>query len=80
MSVLVSSVDESSEEEESREETKEEQELGVFKLWMEVGGLLTLGEEVQKLLQEVYPPFFYLAWFSLSVHSITAVFWAWSLW
>ena len=37
MFVFISPVDESSEEEEPREETKEEQELEVVKLWMEVG-------------------------------------------
>ena len=71
---LVSLADESDEGEESREETKEEQELGVVRLWMEVGCLLMLvEEEVQKLLHEVYT-FFYLAWFSLSIHSVTALF------
>ena len=54
---FVSPVDESSEE--IRGETREEQELGVVRSWMEVGGLLVLVEkEVQKLLQEVNPLFY----------------------
>ena len=72
--MFVLPVDESSEEEEPREETKEEQELGMVKSWMEVGGFPMLVEEAQKLLWEVYPLFFYLAWFSLSIHSATALF------
>ena len=71
---LVSLADESEEGAESMEEMKEEQELGVVKSWMEVGGLpMLVEEEVQKLLLEVYP-FFYLAWFSLSINSVTALF------
>ena len=38
ISVFVSPVDESSKEGEVRGETKEEQELGLVKSWMEVGG------------------------------------------
>ena len=60
---LVSLADESDEGEESRGETKEEQELGVVKSWMEVGGLPALAkEEAQGLLCEVY--LFHLVWFS----------------
>ena len=74
MSVFVSPADESSkEEEEAREVIKEECELGVVKSWMEMGGIPVLAEEeMQGLLCEVYP--FYLVWFSLSTHSINALF------
>ena len=56
MSVFISTADESSEEKDARDVTKEEHELGMVKLWMEMGGLLVLAEEEAKeLLCEVYP-------------------------
>ena len=73
MSVFILPADESNEEEEAKEVMKEEHELGVVKSWMEIGGILALAEEEAKgLLHELY--LFYLVWFSLSTHSITAFF------
>ena len=69
---LASLVDESDKGVESREEMKEAQELGVVKSWMWVGGLLTLVEEVQILLWEVYP-FFLSTWFGSVCQSILSL-------
>ena len=71
MSMFIWPTDESSKDK-AKEVIKEECELGVFKSWMEMGGVPALAEEdVEGLLCEVYP--FYLVWFSLSTHSITAL-------
>ena len=64
-------------EEEAKVGTKEEEELGILQIWMEMGGLLTLDEvEEQKLLWEVGSLFLsdiYMA-FLLSCYFLVSIF------
>ena len=72
MSLFVLPVDESNEEEEPREETREEQELGVVTLWMEVGDLPMLVEEEAQIIAGGISPF-YSTWHGSVCQSILSL-------
>ena len=60
----ISCADKSESETEVRVETKEEEDLGILRSWMEVGGIPALDEgEARRLLQELGSSFPFLASF-----------------